>query len=50
MNGMSRQADGPRSKADAESAKEYQDGDYLDGVGVVGPTPSSLSSKPGLPI
>ena len=34
MNGMSRQVDGPRSMADAESAKEYQDDDFSDELGL----------------
>ena len=38
MNGMSRQVDGPRSMADAESAKEYQDYEYLDELGLSDPT------------
>ena len=49
MNGMSRQADGPRSIADKESAQEYQDDEFNDELGLSAPPhplfPASLDSN-----
>ena len=49
MNGMSRQADGPRSRADEVSAQEYQDKEFSDELGLSAPPhplfPASLDSN-----
>ena len=46
MNGMSRQVDGPRSRADEVSAQEYQDDEFNDELGLSAPPHPLFPASP----
>ena len=46
MNGMSRQVDGPCSRADEVSAQEYQDDEFNDELGLSAPPHPLFPASP----